>query len=383
MEELKLDKNFSLEEIKKQMQSYQKNGQTVCTKINGLEFNSNDPDFEKIFEILSLDLDEIETKEMKGLERDIRVYKGRITNAKKIENNELIRFYYGLAKTMIKPEKISEFETLLTVYPNGRFYNELILFTKITLAFEQEDKLQIFREINQIFSSINSSDDIDLNSVLRWVNKFAIKGSLVNEIFFVGTTQNYINLLTEKIEKNTNIIEEIKKQNKPTMIYKDIVLNGPNGFEFKLIKYNDNYSSLLTNFTNPDKNLINFVKKCPKLYSESSECQSYMILDKEYTCIGIIYIGTSCDELDLEVKLQLDEKKFTNETDIYNTIDQIIDVLGYCYRDKNHIEVNLVNNIDLSKYDPKYQKKIYDKNLTTYIFPNKINGKKRKYKRKI
>lgn len=167
------------------------------------------------------------------------------------------------------------------------------------------------------------------------------------------------------------------------MKYRDIVLNGSDGLQFRLVKYSDRYNSCLDNFKDADKSLVECVRECPKIYSELSDHQSYMIFDnKQDICIGIVYIGTSCDERNLDVRLQLDESKFNNKNDMFVAINQIIDVLGYCFRDMDNIEVNMVSDIDLSGYDTKYKKMVYDAKLVTYMFANKINGKKRIYRGK-
>lgn len=165
------------------------------------------------------------------------------------------------------------------------------------------------------------------------------------------------------------------------MKYRDIVLNGSDGLQFKLVKYNDKYKLCLEGFKNLDSRLADCVINCPKIYSELSEHQSYMIFDnKQDICIGVIYIGISCDERNLEVRLQLDESKILDKDSLMNVADQIIDVLGYCFRDKDNIEVDMVNDIYLSEYDMKYKKMVYDAKIVTYMFVNKIHGKKRVYR---
>jgi len=167
------------------------------------------------------------------------------------------------------------------------------------------------------------------------------------------------------------------------MKYRDVILNGSDGFQFKLVKYRDEYNVILDNFYNVDEELLDCVKEFPKIYSELSDYQSYIIFDnKKDICIGLVCIGTSCDEKDLEVKIQVDEREFSIGEEFYIIVDQIIDILGYCFRNMNNIEVDLVNKIDLSNYSDKYKKIIYDEKMITYVFCNKIDGKKRVYGKK-
>ena len=160
------------------------------------------------------------------------------------------------------------------------------------------------------------------------------------------------------------------------MKYENIVMIGKNGSTFKFVKYSDEYEKLLSEFNNPNIKILSCVKSFPTTYSELSEEQSYLILNIIDRCIGIIFIGTSCDEKDLEIKIQLDETKFSSARELCFITDEIVDRLGYCFRDKDYIEVILANNINLCDFSSKYLRKVYDSNLTTFIFPNTLNGQK-------
>ncbi len=156
------------------------------------------------------------------------------------------------------------------------------------------------------------------------------------------------------------------------MKYKSISLNGTDNYQYSLVKYEDKYEHILDPMEEIDDNLINLVKTCPKIYSVNSDHQAYMIVKGDDIGVGATYIGTSTDEKDLEVKLQLDESKFTNETEMYMLINQLVDSLGlYCYEREN-IYINLINKIDLSKYNGlKYNREYLLPNISTYICSNK------------
>lgn len=210
---LEFKKNCTLEEIKSNMEYYQKVGQVVMTEINGEEVYSNDPELDLVFERLELGLGEEEFKNLKGLERDNEVYKKRLINANDIENTEYFRFYYGLAKTMIKPDKIDSFENIINVY-GRKCLNNLIIATQIMLAMENDSKIQIYKEISQIISTARlypKDKVIDFDMVYSLVKKMAIKGDMLDEIFFKDTTLGYRNKLVRKIRVNNKRIDEIKK----------------------------------------------------------------------------------------------------------------------------------------------------------------------------
>lgn len=156
------------------------------------------------------------------------------------------------------------------------------------------------------------------------------------------------------------------------MKYKSISLNGNKDYKYSLVKYEDKYKDILDSMEEIDVNLIGSVMECPVIYSINSDHQAYMIVKGDDIGVGATYIGTSTDEKDLEVKLQLDESKFNNETEMYMLINQLIDSLGlYCY-DKENIYINLVNEIDLSKYNClKYKREYLLPNISTYVCSNK------------
>ena len=155
------------------------------------------------------------------------------------------------------------------------------------------------------------------------------------------------------------------------MKYKSISLNGTDKHQYSLVKYEDKYKSILDSMEGIDDYLIDSVIACPVLYSVNSDHQAYMIVRDVNEGVGATYIGTSTDEKDLEVKLQLDKSKFTDETEMYMLINQLVDSLGlYCYERKN-IYIKLMNKIDLSKYNGlKYNRKYLLPNIFTYVCSN-------------
>lgn len=155
------------------------------------------------------------------------------------------------------------------------------------------------------------------------------------------------------------------------MKYKSISLNGTDNYQYSLVKYEDKYKHILDSMEGIDTNLIDSVIACPVIYSINSDHQAYMIVKDDDIGVGATYIGTSTDEKDLEVKLQLDESKFTNETEMYMLINQLVDSLGlYCYEREN-IYIYLKNKIDLSKYNgSKYNRKYLLPNIFTYVCSN-------------
>ena len=159
------------------------------------------------------------------------------------------------------------------------------------------------------------------------------------------------------------------------MKYRSISLNGNEYSHYSLVKYNNEYKEYLVDLRNMNKELAESVEKYPKIYSELSDNQSYMIFQDKYRCVGAINIETSTDEKNLEIKVQLNEKYFTSKQEIVKVIEQLTESLKLYFFDKEKIEITLINNIDLSKVNfHKYHKTVYDENLTTYTCTNKKNN---------
>ena len=156
------------------------------------------------------------------------------------------------------------------------------------------------------------------------------------------------------------------------MKYKSISLNGTDNYQYSLVKYEDKYKDILGSMKEIDVNLIDSVITCPRIYSVDSDHQAYMLVKDDDIGVGATYIGTSTDEKDLEVTLQLDEDKFDDEVDMYKLINQLVDSLGlYCYEREN-IYICLKNKINLSKYNSLKYKEVYLlPNISTYICSNK------------
>ena len=156
------------------------------------------------------------------------------------------------------------------------------------------------------------------------------------------------------------------------MKYKSISLNGTDKYQYSLVKYEKKYNDIIKQLKTINVDLLNSVLQCPKIYSEESEHQAYMIVKGDDIGVGATYIGTSCDEKDLEVTLQLDEEKFDDDLDMYKFIEQLVDSLGRYFYEKNNVYINLINKIDLSKYNGfKYKREYHYMSMDTYCCSNK------------
>ncbi len=162
------------------------------------------------------------------------------------------------------------------------------------------------------------------------------------------------------------------------MRYRSITLNDNKIERISFVKYNAEYKDYLEELKEMNYELADSVEKCPTIYSELSDHQSYMIFSGEKKCIGAIYIGTSTDEKNLEIQLQFIEEKFENKEGVLAILDQIVATLGlYCF-DKENIEIQLLNNFssdDIDKYTyHRYQQQRLSENVTTYTTTNRHNN---------
>ena len=158
------------------------------------------------------------------------------------------------------------------------------------------------------------------------------------------------------------------------MEYRSILLAKNNKWPLALIKYTEEYKKYLEQIKRINSSLADSIERCPKMYSELSEHQSYMIFLGEDYCVGGINIETSCDEKKLELEIHFDEKYIYLPEEIYEITDHIVDSLSYYFPDKEKIETKLINNVDLSKYNNKYTKLVYDEKMATYICVNEYKN---------
>lgn len=165
------------------------------------------------------------------------------------------------------------------------------------------------------------------------------------------------------------------------MEYEIVILDTSMNYSIKLIEYTDEYKEYLKTIKHINSKLINRVEKCPKTNSELSKNQSYLIFLGENYCIGAIYICTSFDEKNIKIEIGFDEIYVSSE-EIYKITDQIVDNLAFQFHNKDRIETQLLNNVDLSRMNKrKYIKKVYNENLITYSCINKY--KKVGFQRKL
>ncbi len=158
------------------------------------------------------------------------------------------------------------------------------------------------------------------------------------------------------------------------MKYRNISLNNSSEVSYELVKYEEKYNKYLNDLKTLDDTLVSSVINCPKIYSEESPEQSYMIIRDNYELIGAINIGMTFDEQDLFVKLQLIENYFGNKEEITDFLEILVESLKTFFFDKKNIEIYLLNNIDLCQVNPyKYQIREYDEKLKTFICTNENN----------
>lgn len=158
------------------------------------------------------------------------------------------------------------------------------------------------------------------------------------------------------------------------MRYRNISLNNTNG-RYNLIKYDGEcWDKQLEEF---DENLVDYVKTYPTLLTEASDGnQAYMIVQGTNSVIGVLLIETSTDEKDLDIELEF--KKVWFNYDKYNNemknFKALIDSLKLYFHDKENIEIEIHNDIDLSKiYPHQYKRMPYGPNYVTYRCVNEKN----------
>ena len=158
------------------------------------------------------------------------------------------------------------------------------------------------------------------------------------------------------------------------MEYKNVMFTKNKKWPLALIKYTEEYKKHLERIKKINNSLADCIESCPKIYSEESQYQSYMIFLGEDYCVGAIYIGTSFDEKNLELEIHFDEKYIYLPEEIYEITEHLVDSLAYNFPNKERIEVKLYNNVELSNYNNKYIKMVYSEKLTTYMCINKYKN---------
>lgn len=155
------------------------------------------------------------------------------------------------------------------------------------------------------------------------------------------------------------------------MRYKNISLNDNNGNMYYLIKYSDAYKDKEEQIEKFNEYLASSIISMPSSLSELSDHQGYMLLDESSNLLGLVIVGSSCNEKDLELEVEFDDEKLKSlesKVDVFNTL---LDKLELFFYDKDNIEIEIHNDIDLSKIDPKRFKRMsYSENLVTYVHKN-------------
>lgn len=136
----------------------------------------------------------------------------------------------------------------------------------------------------------------------------------------------------------------------------------------------------MENYINSSKHtnqeFIDNIKKNIDVFKEEKDSKIYaLIANKQFKkeIIGIITISESINPLNLRTKILLGYSKSGSKT--IELLNQIIDKLKLVYYDKNAIELELLNDINLKNYFPHNYTITREENKAIYTYSNNLNNK--------
>lgn len=158
------------------------------------------------------------------------------------------------------------------------------------------------------------------------------------------------------------------------MKYRNTSLKGKNNYY--LVRENDSkeFAADLEELRSVKPYLADNIQGFNYYYDENNRNQAYLIynaLEEEKCLGGIVIIAPMFDNEPLKLKMYIHEEKINSEKELFQIIDEIIDLLGRCNYGSEKITIELQNSLDLNKWNShKYQKSRFEWKKNTYICPN-------------
>lgn len=163
------------------------------------------------------------------------------------------------------------------------------------------------------------------------------------------------------------------------MRYRNTSLKGKNNYY--LIKGDDtkSFANNLEELRSVKPYLAANVHGFSDIYEESSKNQAYLIYNEMTggSSIGcVIIIAPMFPKEPVKLKLYFHEEKFDSERELYNIVDELINLLGRCNYASEEITIELQNDLNLNKWNSfKYQKSQNDWEENTYTCKNPYHQK--------
>ena len=155
------------------------------------------------------------------------------------------------------------------------------------------------------------------------------------------------------------------------MRYRNISLNDDKGAMYYLVKYSDEYRCKEREIKTYTPSLADTILTAPTTFSELSDHQGYMLLNENSELLGLVSIGTSTDEKDLELEVEFSEERLPSKRNKVNALYTLLDAIELYFNDKDNIEIRLHNEIDLSMVNLlKFSRMPYSEDYVTYRCKN-------------
>lgn len=202
---LKYDKDVTIEEVVESLRSY--NYYNVTTVINDCKIsnrsNTLEEDVKKAFSRLG-SRDFIESVEIKG---EIDRMKNFVLTAEKVKKDMGYKYYLGLIKRYVLPEKREEFEYKMIEKYSIKTRKILKKVASVVVALDSQRCVEIFEGLNAVFGE---EDDCTLASALDIIREYTVFNKKIDAFIYTYGIDDEIESMAEYVEHKEQELAEIK-----------------------------------------------------------------------------------------------------------------------------------------------------------------------------
>ena len=182
--ELEFDSETTMEDVLTELIHFKRLGIVAMTKINDIEIYNTSENLEMELDRAFKNLDVEDYLKLKELENELVDEYRILENLHYIENDTLFKYYFGLMRKFVLPERLEIFEH--EMFSNYRFYTEHYAILRLASSFMHimnYANTNRYADINNLLRIFDDGENIEfLDIALDLVRKYAGGGGLIDVI---------------------------------------------------------------------------------------------------------------------------------------------------------------------------------------------------------
>ena len=213
--ELEFEEDATEEEILSELFRYSKIGVLAMTTINGHEVWNSFDDLACKIHAAFYNLDDSEVLKLKELEKSFDCNSKLLANAIRIKFDVSYKYYYGIIKRFVDPEKTERFDDTMVYYYDLQDYKKAVkIAAEMVICLNTENDLETLKAFNKFFDRFDFKNHSYLTDAMDIIKNFVVGGEKIDEIMSTDIVSESSKRYEEKLNVLTKRKNAILEKNK-------------------------------------------------------------------------------------------------------------------------------------------------------------------------